>query len=287
MIAIVVLLLTMVLSGSHTADPAWIVAYRTLIRETLFVLAVLIIVAWILSIDILDTIMNRFKDPPPDQKDDIRRYMYRHLAPTGLRQISGGVSYGYLAFALLGVFIPMCMSYFVPILGGYGATLYVYLGYPYFYGYCQTHTGISLDEDRRWPSLTVGLTLLVGTVVARRGTDQTGARRFQDYVYYRPNGGHADTGSALASRSASCRSRSAFRRSWRACRIRALTASASGPCRTITTCPHSSRTPSYVCWSRRALAVGAFGFRVSFTGPSRQTPPKAGSHDSPPRCNKA
>jgi hypothetical protein len=172
MIAVVVLLLTITMSPSNEYRPAWIDHYGMMIHSTLFTLAVLIIVCWIISIDIFDTIMNHFRSPQLDDGTDIRRYFYRQLAPAGQHVISGGVSYGYLGLTMMTIFVPMSLSYFVPALGGYSTALYVYLAYPYYYGYYGTEQAdqeeiVTLDRRTRWPSLTLGVALLVGTIITQ------------------------------------------------------------------------------------------------------------------------
>lgn len=194
LIAVVVLVLTLVLlhpPSSHASD---LERYEATIRPALFTLAVVVIVAWIISMDVFETISNSFTGEVARRRD-LRRYFYRELAPWGLHgralRLSGAVSYGYLGMATMGVFVLMAFSYFEPPLGGYGAALFCYLAYPYFFGYhgvVRTQpagpTGapdpggplpgelpggelVDIDDRHRWPSLAVGLVLVVGTVVAQ------------------------------------------------------------------------------------------------------------------------
>jgi len=53
----------------------------------------------------------------------------------GWLSLSGGVSYGYVGHATVSVFVLICISWFVPLLGAYGTGLYIFLAYPYLYGY--------------------------------------------------------------------------------------------------------------------------------------------------------
>jgi hypothetical protein len=136
MIAVVVLLLTLVvvdrtINNGHLSD------YQHVMRGPIFAVALTIIVAWMLSLDIFDTILNSF-EVEVSEALRLRRYFYRFIGPFGRSKrvrFSGGVSYGYLGHGLMPIFVLMIFSWFESWLVGFGTAMYVLLAYPYYFGY--------------------------------------------------------------------------------------------------------------------------------------------------------
>ena len=98
LIAVVVLLLTITLlwnphtayGGQHFAlGFAGFDSYRLLMEPVLVTLAMIAIICWILSMDILDTAMNRFPHDTKRSKNDelpnYPQYFFRLMGPAGLR----------------------------------------------------------------------------------------------------------------------------------------------------------------------------------------------------------
>ncbi len=148
MIAVVVLLLTLVVIDRSEASAG---EYHTLVKGPVFAVAITIILMWVLSLDVFDTMLNSFHVDVRDA-NELRRHYYRRIGP--LQTMSGAVSYGYVGHALMPIFVLMVFSWFEPVLAGFGTALYVLFAYPYYYGYwgvkVQEHVdGLEdVDEDR-------------------------------------------------------------------------------------------------------------------------------------------
>ena len=138
MIAVVVLILTLVVI--NTATTTTLTRYQHVIRTPIFLLSLVMILLWTLSLDVFDTILNSFQVSTREAYT-VRRWFYGYLGPftrdprKGRAPISGGVSYGYVGHALLPIFTLMVFSWFEPNIVGFATALYVFCAYPYYYGY--------------------------------------------------------------------------------------------------------------------------------------------------------
>jgi hypothetical protein len=128
MIAIVVLLITllMVVKNPTSNDKTYI----SLLYGSIFSLGIIITLCWVLSIDMFDTIMNAFKGNV-GEVNDIRHYLYREIGPFRM----GAVTYGYVGNALMPIFTLMVFSLFAPTGVAIGGAIYLFLAYPYYFGY--------------------------------------------------------------------------------------------------------------------------------------------------------
>lgn len=138
LIAVVVLTLTLVVIDS-TSPSAHLTEYQRVLRAPIFAISLVIILAWMLTLDVYDTIQNSFQVSSREAYR-LRRWFYRDFGPltripTKVGVLSGAVSYGYLGHALLPIFALMVFSWFEPAIIGFGTALYVFLAYPYHYGY--------------------------------------------------------------------------------------------------------------------------------------------------------
>ncbi len=111
------------------------------------------------------------------ERRDLRKYFYRELAPWGRLgkklRFSGAVSYGYVAMAAMSILVLMCFSYFFPWSCGYAAALYIFIAYPYFFGFKASITGdggaeiVWLDDTTWWPPAMMALLILAGTIAVQ------------------------------------------------------------------------------------------------------------------------
>lgn len=140
LLAVIVLLLTVAVT-SQTSDFhfAGVAHFHDLLRPVLFGLALIIVLCWIISLDIFDTVLNSFQVTPTEAYR-LRRYYYRDIGPfhqSAKHRIwpSGGVSLGYVGNALMSLFVLAIFSWFQPSIGGFGTAFYVLFAYPFYFGY--------------------------------------------------------------------------------------------------------------------------------------------------------
>ncbi len=130
MIAIVVLLITLLMVVKNPTPHHRI--YMSMLYGSIFSVGIVITLCWVLSIDMFDTIMNAFKSNAGDS-NQIRSHLYREVGPFRL----GAVTYGYIGHALMPIFMLMIFSLFAPTGAAIGAAVYLFLAYPYYFGYME------------------------------------------------------------------------------------------------------------------------------------------------------
>lgn len=153
-IAIVALLLNQALAIKPTAG------YLTFVRPWLVALAMVTILLLCFAIDILDTSANIF-DPGSQSEQEYRQWFFRHVGPVAPK---GGVTYAYYGFAGLSIFFVVALSYLYVPLSGFGVAVYIYLGYPYLYGYSRTPQSVEIDKGSVMPALL--FSVVIGVVTA-------------------------------------------------------------------------------------------------------------------------
>lgn len=153
-IAIVALLLNHVLAIAPSTR------YLAFVRPWVVALAMVTILLLCFAIDILDTSANIF-DPGSRSERQYRQWFFRHVGPFAPK---GGVTYAYYGFAGLSVFFVVALSYLYVPLSGFGVAVYIYLGYPYLYGYRRTPQSVEIDEGSALPGLL--FSLAIGLVTA-------------------------------------------------------------------------------------------------------------------------
>ena len=187
MIAVVVLILTLVVIDT-TSTTERVMEYHGVIRGPIFAVALIIILAWMLSLDVFDTILNSFQVSLREAYH-LRRWFYRELGPfthdpgESWAPLSGAVSYGYIGHALMPIFVLMVFSWFEPALVGFATALYVFLAYPYHYGYWAIKSrpeevpknmvkGTELQEGADWESLPDGKASVFARWLINRDGDE-------------------------------------------------------------------------------------------------------------------
>lgn len=156
MIAVVVLLLTLIVVDQEAVGG--LSEYQRMVRGPVFAVALVAILGWMLSMDIFDTILNPFQVDLAEASN-LRSHFYRSIGPLGRKSLvrfSGAVSYGYLGHALMPIFVLMVFSWFEVDLVGFATALYVFLAYPYYFGYWAVKARrrpleeAMLSDDVRW-----------------------------------------------------------------------------------------------------------------------------------------
>ncbi len=113
------------------------------------------------AIDIFDTSANIF-DPGSQSEKEYRQWFFRHVGPFAPK---GGVTYAYYGFAALSIFFVVALSYLYVPLSGVGVAVYIYLGYPYLYGYYRVGATVEIDEEAAWPAFLFSACVVSVTAV--------------------------------------------------------------------------------------------------------------------------
>ena len=183
MIAVVVLLLTLIVVAEPPAGER--TEYERFLHGPLFGVALATIIAWILSMDIFDTVLNSFQ-VEVTEAFNLRRFFYRKIGPFNPDRgvgFAGAVSYGYLGHALMPIFVLMVFSWFEPVVVGFATAMYVVLAYPYYYGYWAIKAGAEnvdrakaenteLVPDEQWTPLTESRAEVLPRWVVNRDGDK-------------------------------------------------------------------------------------------------------------------
>lgn len=162
LIAIIVFFLDLVL---NTADPD---EFQDFLRPIIVGLGLLAILLMVFAIDILDTAANVFASGERSPRE-YRRWFNSGVGP-GFPK--GGAAYAYLGFACFSAYIVLGLSFFYPLITGFGISVYAYLGYPFLFGYVQVRrvdgtTAIEVDDAPSWsPHVLGGMLLSVTALVA-------------------------------------------------------------------------------------------------------------------------
>ena len=157
-IVIVSLFLTLVLNAECKSE------YEKFLRFLILFTALTTIIFMVFAIDLLNTVSNIFK---PGAKTPLgyQVYFYRRL---GTLIPKGGISYAYYGYASFSLFFLLSLSFFSPLLAGFGLSFFTYLGYPIFFGYKgkwkkKEIKEIEIDEEIKWAPITLGTFFLLVT----------------------------------------------------------------------------------------------------------------------------
>jgi hypothetical protein len=155
-IAIVAFMLSAVLAAERTGY------YAEAVRPAVVVLALFTLLLLCFSIDILDTAVNIFEPGNHQDEQHYPQLFYRRVGP---KVPKGGAGYAYMGFAALSVFLVVAVSFFYVALGGVGVAVYVYLGYPYLFGYFVNPEGrVEYDDRSDGPASVLGAVILAVTI---------------------------------------------------------------------------------------------------------------------------
>lgn len=141
LIAVVSLFLSGIFQASSPAPGSE--DYYRIMTTAAEVCAILAIICSVWAIDLLDSVSNIYSSKKSGKSTDdltleFAKHFYRGIGP-GFP--SGGISYAYLSFALFSLFVVIAVAARQTWYSGIGVAAFVYLGYPFLFGYVRDQDG--------------------------------------------------------------------------------------------------------------------------------------------------
>ena len=117
--------------------------YYRIMNTAADICAILAIICSVWAIDLLDSVSNVYSSKQSGKSTDdltleFAKHFYRGIGP-GFP--SGGISYAYLSFALFSLFVVIAVAARQTWYSGIGVAAFVYLGYPFLFGYVRDQNG--------------------------------------------------------------------------------------------------------------------------------------------------
>ncbi|MDA2921082.1 hypothetical protein MYX76_16595 [Desulfobacterota bacterium AH_259_B03_O07] len=148
--------------------------FQNWLKPTIIFLALLTIIIFVFSIDLLDAVSNQFKETNINPfaahiRDNSIKTKDIHKKLNFYKRIGniwpkGGISYTYSGYALYTILILMTIAFLYPRFTGFLLGAFVYLGYPILFGY-KLYNGneIEIDDgnESKAISLIVALIILI------------------------------------------------------------------------------------------------------------------------------